>query len=85
MHAKGIAAVRVGFAMNKLLAVALILGLNAGSYAYFGGNNAEAMPLGPHCKKCKGRPWCECTYNGAPRISCGPCCYDTYPYPTCLD
>jgi len=40
---------------------------------------------GKPCKPCKDRPWCECTYNGAPRISCNPCCYDTQPYPTCLD
>lgn len=39
----------------------------------------------PGCKRCKGRPWCECTYNGAPRISCNPCCYATQPYPTCFD
>jgi hypothetical protein len=37
------------------------------------------------CKPCKDRPWCGCTYNGAPRISCNPCCYNTYPYPTCYD
>ena len=45
-----------------------------------GGENAK-----PGCKRCKGRPWCECTYNGAPRISCDPCCYDTQPWPTCFD
>lgn len=71
------------FVMKKLLAVALIVGLAAGSYALLGGNNAEAMP--PGCKKCKDRPWCGCTLNGAPRISCDPCCYDTQPFPTCLD
>ncbi len=73
------------FLMKKLLAAALILGLAAGSYALLGSNDAEAMPPGPRCKKCKDRPWCGCTLNGAPRISCDPCCYDTQPFPTCLD
>lgn len=73
------------FVMKKLLAAALIVGLAVGSYALLGGNDAEAKPPGPHCKRCKDRPWCGCTYNGAPRISCDPCCYDTYPWPTCLD
>jgi len=41
--------------------------------------------LGKPCKPCKDRPWCECTYNGAPRISCDPCCYNTQPWPTCMD
>ena len=37
------------------------------------------------CKPCKGQPWCGCTYQGHPRISCNPCCYQAYPYPICLD
>ncbi len=45
----------------------------------------EEATAPPGCKKCKGRPWCGCTLNGAPRISCDPCCYDTQPWPTCLD
>ena len=74
------------YVMKKLFAAALIVGLAVGSYALLGGNNAEAMPPGgPHCKKCKDRPWCGCTLDGAPRISCDPCCYDTYPFMTCLD
>jgi len=44
-----------------------------------------APTIGKPCKPCKDRPWCGCTYNGAPRISCNPCCYDTQPYPTCYD
>lgn len=41
----------------------------------------------PVCKKCPDRPWCTCTYNGRPRISCNPCCYQGYwdPYPICFD
>src|SRR5215467_330050 len=27
------------------------------------------------CKACKQQPWCGCTYQGHPRISCDPCCY----------
>src|SRR5262245_59984435 len=27
------------------------------------------------CKRCQDRPWCGCTYNGLPRVSCNPCCY----------
>lgn len=45
----------------------------------------QVVPRPRPCKPCKDRPWCECTYKGAPRISCDPCCYDTQPYPTCLD
>jgi hypothetical protein len=37
------------------------------------------------CKPCKNRPWCDCTYEGQPRISCDPCCYQSYPYIICLD
>ena len=29
----------------------------------------------PKCKACPDRPWCPCTYNGQPRISCNPCCF----------
>jgi len=36
------------------------------------------------CKDCKAQPWCGCTYQGHPRISCDPCCYQAYPYPICL-
>jgi hypothetical protein len=39
----------------------------------------EAVAPKP-CRKnsCPEQPWCECTYNGQPRISCDPCCYQTY-------
>ena len=30
------------------------------------------------CKACPQQPWCECTYQGHPRVSCDPCCYQTY-------
>jgi len=39
------------------------------------------------CKACQDRPWCACTYNGQPRVSCNPCCY-MHPYTgqqICLD
>ena len=36
------------------------------------------------CKACKQQPWCGCTYQGYPRISCDPCCYVAFPYPICL-
>ena len=41
----------------------------------------------PGCKKCQGREWCECSYQGKPRISCNPCCYQgpTDPLPVCFD
>jgi hypothetical protein len=45
----------------------------------------EVERPGRPCKPCKDRPWCECTYNGHPRISCDPCCYDAQPYPICFD
>ena len=43
---------------------------------------------GKGCKPCKkDRRWCECTLDGAPRISCDPCCYQATPFstPVCLD
>lgn len=43
---------------------------------------------GPGCKRCKkGREWCGCTYEGKPRISCDPCCYQGPfdPIPVCFD
>jgi hypothetical protein len=27
------------------------------------------------CRACPNQPWCACTYNGYPRVSCDPCCY----------
>jgi len=27
------------------------------------------------CKTCRDQPFCKCTYQGMPRISCDPCCY----------
>ena len=45
-------------------------------------NEAAARP----CRPCKDRPWCTCTFNGMPRVSCDPCCYGNYGYPqVCLD
>ncbi len=50
---------------------------------------AAAGPKKPRgCKPCsKDRRWCECTYNGLPRVSCDPCCYSDgiNPYQVCLD
>jgi hypothetical protein len=43
----------------------------------------QAAPKG--CKPCKDNPDCPCTYEGAPRTTCTPCCFHTWPYPTCLD
>jgi hypothetical protein len=37
--------------------------------------DATAAPKPRPCKPCPDRPWCECKYNGLPRISCDPCCY----------
>ena len=36
---------------------------------------ADMEPVAPGCKRCKDQPWCACTYNGAQRVSCDPCCY----------
>ena len=41
-------------------------------------------PATPGCKKCNQQPWCGCTYQGHPRISCDPCCYAAFPAPICL-
>ena len=39
----------------------------------------------PPCRPCKGREWCTCLHNGAPRVSCNPCCYATQSGTVCLD
>jgi len=36
---------------------------------------ADMQPVTPGCKTCKDQPFCKCTYQGMPRISCDPCCY----------
>jgi hypothetical protein len=36
------------------------------------------------CKACPDQPWCGCTYQGHPRVSCDPCCYQTYAGEICL-
>ena len=38
----------------------------------------EATANAKPCKACRAQPWCACTYQGHPRISCDPCCYSTY-------
>lgn len=48
----------------------------------------EMTPVAPGgCKACKGRTWCTCSYQGKPRISCNPCCYQGAldPFPICFD
>ncbi len=61
-------------ALETRSAVGLLDGLVA--------NEAAARP----CRPCKDRPWCTCTYNGMPRVSCNPCCYGNYGFPqVCLD
>ena len=49
------------------------------------GVEEEAVAPKPKpCRQaCPNQPWCECTYQGAPRISCDPCCYQTYAGPIC--
>ncbi|HEX5042343.1 MAG TPA: hypothetical protein VFV75_05530 [Candidatus Polarisedimenticolaceae bacterium] len=44
------------------------------------GIEGEAVAPKPKpCRQaCPDQPWCECTYQGQPRISCDPCCYQTY-------
>ena len=37
---------------------------------------APKPPKPKPCRQtCPDQPWCECTYQGQPRISCDPCCY----------
>ena len=45
-----------------------------GNLAFF--TPTEAANTKP-CRACQAQPWCGCTYNGHPRISCDPCCYST--------
>lgn len=37
--------------------------------------SASPTAAGGGCKPCKNAPFCGCTLNGAPRVSCDPCCY----------
>jgi hypothetical protein len=47
---------------------------------------AEIAMSAKGCKACQDRPWCKCTYNGLPRVSCNPCCYGNLGIPqTCFD
>ena len=41
----------------------------------------------PPCKPCKDKPSCTCSYNGKPRISCNPCCWQGPfdPFPICSE
>ena len=49
------------------------------------GTVSAMVPATPGgCKACKAQPWCGCIYQGHPRISCDPCCYQAYPSPICL-
>ena len=51
----------------------------------------EASAVEPSASKkpchnpCPDKPYCTCTYNGQPRVSCDPCCYQTYTGWICLD
>ncbi|HZE89808.1 MAG TPA: hypothetical protein VE404_09680, partial [Verrucomicrobiae bacterium] len=46
----------------------------------------DQSTAGKPCKTCSDKPYCKCTYNGQPRISCDPCCYyGTYAGEICLD
>src|SRR5262245_41534769 len=46
----------------------------------------QATETAARCKACKDRPFCHCTYNGLPRVSCNPCCYGNLGIPqVCLD
>lgn len=49
------------------------------------GSELDVNGAGPGCKACKDRPWCGCSYNGLPRVSCNPCCYGSGGNYTCLD
>jgi len=47
---------------------------------------AEVAMSAKPCKACQDRPWCKCSYNGLPRVSCNPCCYGNLGIPqTCFD
>jgi hypothetical protein len=57
----------------------------AQTFTIEGGAGSALVPAAAGgCKACKAQPWCGCTYQGHPRISCDPCCYQAYPYPICL-
>ena len=47
---------------------------------------ARASDAAANCRKCQDRPWCKCSNNGLPRVSCNPCCYGNLGIPqVCLD
>lgn len=47
--------------------------------------SADAAASKKPCRTCPDKPYCTCTYNGQPRISCDPCCYQTYTGVICKD
>ena len=69
--------------VRSLVILVLALVFSAGlTLAVKPGESAAGRP----CKSCKDRPWCGCTYNGLPRVSCSPCCYGNLGIPqVCLD
>ena len=60
---------------RKLGFVLITAAVLLGTIAVF--TPVEATPGNKPCKACSAQPWCGCTYEGHPRISCDPCCYST--------
>ena len=60
---------------RRLIVVTLTGVVVLGSLAVF--SPTEATTNAKPCRACREQPWCACTYNGHPRVSCDPCCYST--------
>ncbi len=60
---------------RRLVVVLITAVVLLGTLAVF--TPTEATPNNKPCKACSAQPWCACTYQGHPRISCDPCCYST--------
>ena len=59
--------------VRRLMVVLISAVVLLGTVAVFTPTQANVKP----CRACSAQPWCGCTYNGYPRISCDPCCYST--------
>jgi len=66
------------------VAVSACVADDAPAFTIDGAGSGMVPAAAGGCKACKAQPWCACIYQGHPRISCDPCCYQAYPSPICL-
>lgn len=66
------------FAASKAPAPAALAAVAGDADATCGETTADGTASVKPCKTCPNKPYCTCTYNGQPRVSCEPCCWRTY-------